>query len=52
MLQVKRLVSQITYKIFRSKKTKGPKQDGQNQLRLTMSEGGKPKGLNKMAKIS
>ena len=27
---------------LRSNKTKGPKQDSQNRLRLSMSEGGKP----------
>ena len=30
------------YKVFESNKTKGPKQDIQNQLRSRMPEGGEP----------
>jgi len=39
---MKRLESPIIKNIFGSKKTKGPKQDSQNQLRAPISEEGEP----------
>jgi len=41
MLKIERLESQAIYS-FGSDKTKGPKQDSQNQLRSLMLEGGEP----------
>jgi hypothetical protein len=41
MLKIERLESQLIWS-FGNNKTKGPKQDSQNQLRSPMSEGGEP----------